>query len=172
MTPAPQPPHSSKLRLHRQKTEPGHCFFVTKCLQPRVKILTGQAAAEIASALCFYAEHGHVRLAAFVVMPDHWHALFAPNGATLPTQMQSIGRRIGKQTNQHLNQHGCVWQDGYYETLVHTARQFEYVRQYIEENPVRAGLVNESEDWQWSSASLSYRTSITNPWPWHFDEEE
>ena len=162
-------PHSSHLRLHRQVYEPGHCFFVTKCLYPRLKILVGQPAAEISAAVCFYAKHGNIHLAAFAVMPDHWHALLAPNGKTLPELMNNLSRWITRQTSNDLR--GCVWQDGYYETLICTAKQFEYVADYIELNPVRAGLVENKQDWEWSSANPKYSEHSARPWPWHFDEE-
>src|SRR5438105_3512261 len=43
---------------------------------------------------------------------------------------------VGRTTSQLLRAHKTSWQDGYYDTLVKTARQFEYVRRYIEQNPV------------------------------------
>ena len=68
-----------------------------------------------------------------------------------------------------LSRHRTSWQDGYYDTLVKTARQFEYVAYYIEQNPVAKGLVERAEQWNESSA---HRTDlITEPWPYVYDEE-
>ena len=33
----------------------------------------------------------------------------------------------GATTSAHLTKHHTAWQDGYYETLIKTARQFTYV---------------------------------------------
>ena len=48
---------------------------ITKCLDPRLEVIDSTIAAEICSALCFYARKGQIHLAAFVVMLDHRHGL-------------------------------------------------------------------------------------------------
>jgi len=53
--------------------------------------------------------------------------------------------------------------------LIKTARQFTYVSIYIEENPVKQGLVSMPEDWEGSS--LKRKDLITDPWSWVFDRE-
>jgi len=44
------------------------------------------------------------------------------------------------------------WQEESYDHLVRHEREFEKIRSYIEENPVRAGLVAEANEYRWSSA--------------------
>jgi putative transposase len=44
------------------------------------------------------------------------------------------------------------WQDESYDHLVRSDAEFERIRAYIENNPVKAGLVAAAESWQWSSA--------------------
>ena len=44
------------------------------------------------------------------------------------------------------------WQDESFDHWILSSAQFEKVRAYIEDNPVRAGLVAKPEHWQWSSA--------------------
>jgi hypothetical protein len=44
------------------------------------------------------------------------------------------------------------WQEESYDHLVRKEREFEKIRNYIEENPVRAGLVREASEYRWSSA--------------------
>ena len=44
------------------------------------------------------------------------------------------------------------WQDESYDHMVRNEREFEKIRSYIEENPVRAGLVREASEYRWSSA--------------------
>ena len=56
--------------------------------------------------------------------------------------MHSFMSHVGAKTSAHLTKHRTAWQDGYYETLIKTARQFTYVALYIEENPVKKGLVS------------------------------
>jgi len=68
-----------------------------------------------------------------------------------------------------LSQHKTSWQDGYYDTYVKTAKQFEYVAEYIELNPVTKGLVERPEQRKGSSASR--QDLITEPWPFLYDED-
>jgi hypothetical protein len=82
--------------------------------------------------------------------------------------MNIIDSWIGKQTEAPLRVLGSGWQQGFHDTEIRSAKQFQFVCVYVEENPVRAGLVNSSSDWRWSSANPKYRSCLTRPWPWGF----
>jgi REP element-mobilizing transposase RayT len=119
--------HSKSLRLHRW-SDASATFFITKSLHPKKPILGPAARAVIVSAFRFAVETERIYLRAFVVMPDHWHALFALRPPwTLPTFMHSLMSYVGRNTSELLHAHETVWQDGYYDTRVKTAKQFEYV---------------------------------------------
>jgi hypothetical protein len=47
---------------------------------------------------------------------------------------------------------GPFWHEESYVRMVRYGREFEEIRNYIEENPVRAGLVREAGEYLWSSA--------------------
>ena len=85
---------------------------------------------------------GQIHLAAFVVMLDHWHAVFATaDGKNISERMNIIDSWIAKQTGNDLRTLGCGWQQGFHDTEIRSAKQFQFVCVYVEENPVRAGLV-------------------------------
>ena len=164
-------PHSRSLRLHRQMEGPG-TYFVTKNLQPRHSIIDEVIASEICDALCFYSEKSEISLAAFVVMLDHWHALLATcDGKTISLRMRLLGRWLSRRSGGRLLQQGCTWQDGFHDTRIRSTKQFQFACAYIEENPVRAGLVKNPSDWPWSSANARYQSGLTRPWPWRFEKE-
>ena len=164
-------PHSRRLREHRRKDGPG-TWFVTKNLEPRRPALTGEWARVIAEAFRFYVEHEHSVLGAFCVMPDHWHALFAPLAPpSLPGFMSKLDRWVSRATAEPVARHGCVWQDGYHDTRIRSSKQFSFVIAYIEENPVRAALAETASAWSWSSASASYAAVVCRPWPWRFEKD-
>ena len=109
-----------------------------------------------------------IYLRAFVVMPDHWHALFALREPwTLPKFMHDFMSYVARKTSRLLSTHDTAWQDGYYDTHVKTAKQFEYVAYYIEQNPVVKGLVDSPE--QWDASSASCKDVVTDPWPLIYD---
>ena len=178
--------HGSNLRDHRRLEGRG-LFFVTKCLLPRSPILISRSddspADIIVSAIIDEVKSSRLRLAAFCVMPDHWHALMAPNADESKEEVRPQGRAptlglgqtmlrlntwISRQTNPMLRQHSCRWQKGYYETRIRTGRQFTFVCHYIEENPVRAGLKTDNAEWPWSSANPKYQKYLSRPWPTPF----
>ena len=163
------PPHSRNLRLHRVKDR-ADTFFVTKCVQPRGEALTDELRKVVCQAFRYGVIDNRIRLAAYVVMPDHRHALFALHeGWTLPRFMHAFMSFVAAKTCTGLTARDRAWQDGYYETLIRTAKQFGYVGDYIEWNPVRKGLVSRPEEWD--ATSLRERDIITHPWPWDFESD-
>jgi hypothetical protein len=76
---------------------------------------------------------------------------------------------VGAKTAPLLRTHNTAWQDGYYETRVKTAKQFEFVAYYIEQNPVKKRLVDTPDDRDASSAKR--KDLIADPWPFLLDEE-
>jgi putative transposase len=163
-------PHSRNLRLHRLSDSPA-TFFVTKSLHPKKPLLHAEFRQLIVDAFAYAIAGERIYLRAFVVMPDHWHALFALREPwTLPRFMHSLMSHVAAKTSTHLCSGGSAWQDTYYETRVRTSRQFRYVAYYIEQNPVKAGLVEHPGAWPASSAARP--DLVTDPWPWLFEREE
>jgi putative transposase len=162
-----QLPHSRNLRLHRW-TDASAAFFITKSLDPKKPVLDQRVRVVTVSAFRFAVEHNRIYLRAFVVMPDHWHALFALREPwTLPKFMHDFMSYVAGKTSRLLITYGTAWQDSYYDTHVKTAKQFEYVTYYIEQNPVVKGLVDSAE--QWDASSASCKDVVTDPWPYLFD---
>ena len=165
--PLKSPPHSKNLRLRRW-SDASATFFITKSLQPKKPILDAQTRAVVVSAFRFAVDANRIYLRAFVVMPDHWHALFALREPwTLPKFMHDMMSFVGRKTNPLLRMHDTAWQDSYYDTHIKTVKQFEYVAYYIEQNPVVKGLVNSPEEWDASSASCT--DAVNDPWPLLYD---
>ncbi len=92
-------------------------------------------------------------LHAFVVMPNHVHFLITPKSA-LPKIMKSLKGITARRANAMLSLTGArFWQEESYDHLVRDDKEFEKIRRYVEENPVRAGLVRTSSEYRWSSAA-------------------
>ncbi|MBI4910213.1 MAG: transposase [Acidobacteria bacterium] len=94
---------------------------------------------------------GHYSLHAFVVMPNHVHMLVSPHVA-LSRLTKSLKGITAKHANVMLGRTGQpFWQEESYDHLVRDGREFDKIRWYIEENPVKAGLVKEAAEYRWSS---------------------
>ena len=91
-------------------------------------------------------------LHAFVVMPNHVHLLVTPKVA-VPDWLGPLKGFTAYRANEVLGARGhAFWQDESYDHLVRSAASFDRIRAYIEENPVKAGLVVEAGQFPWSSA--------------------
>ena len=92
-------------------------------------------------------------LHAFAVMPNHVHLLITPN-SPLPKILDSLKSFTARRANALLSRSGkTFWLAESYDHLVRDRLEFEAIRRYIEENPVRALLVKNGEDFTWSSAN-------------------
>jgi putative transposase len=94
----------------------------------------------------------HYRLHAFVIMPNHVHILATPL-VPLPIMMKSLKGITAKRANAILRLTGRrFWQDESYDHLVRNDQELIKIMNYIEQNPVKAGLVKEATEYRWSSA--------------------
>jgi REP element-mobilizing transposase RayT len=95
----------------------------------------------------------HDVLHAYIVMPNHVHLLVTPTIA-LPKIMKSLKGITARRANPMLALTGAsFWQEESYDHLVRDESEFQKIRRYIEENPVRAGLARASSEYRWSSAA-------------------
>ena len=77
----------------------------------------------------------------FVIMPNHVHLLLQMRpGFPLRKQLTETMRYSGRRVNTLLKQDGAFWQSEPFDHVVRSEAQFEYLQQYISENPQKAGL--------------------------------
>ena len=79
-------------------------------------------------------------LDAWVIMPNHLHALVAPEGQTLGDVLQSWKGGSAFAINRLLGRSGPIWQKEPYDHIVRSEAQFHHYRRYIAEDPIKAGL--------------------------------
>jgi len=76
-----------------------------------------------------------------VVMPNHVHFLAAFESVdVMLDQCTNCKRFIGRKINAAERQRGEFWQVDQFDHLIRCEEEFEHYRQYIRENPLRAGL--------------------------------
>jgi putative transposase len=96
-------------------------------------------------------------LHAFCIMSNHVHVVFEPiskadcqSALGLPRIMQSLKRHTARQANILLSREGAFWQDESYDHVIRDNDEYLRIIRYILENPVKAGLASNWEDWRWS----------------------
>jgi putative transposase len=93
------------------------------------------------------------RLANFCIMPTHIHLLIEPDArANLSMIMQWIKTMSAKRWNGIHGSSDHVWGNRYFARAVRNTQEFELVMDYIDQNPVKAGLAVNPADWKASGA--------------------
>jgi type I restriction enzyme R subunit len=150
-----------------------------------VHLANPAAASEVEGCLHYFAGERY-DLFAYVVMPSHFHWVFRPRASWVQACVEGRGQiprhtrrtpreRIMKsvkgysafQCNRILNLDGAFWQDESYDHVVRDEEELFRIIDYIENNPVKAGLVDRREKWQWSSARerIELKVSVGQPLP-------
>lgn len=134
---------------------PRHAYFSTSSTYDRVPVFKEPAAAELfIDELLTLRRELDFLLLGYVVMPDHVHLIVVPCPTTgLPRIMQHIKGRFARRHHQRSGGQGKLWQSRYYETLIRDEVSLLRRVDYVEQNPVKAGLASDAPGYPYSSAS-------------------
>ena len=98
-------------------------------------------------------------LHSWVIMPNHVHILIYP-AASIPRITGAIKTYSAKHANLILGRTGQpFWALESLDRWIRGPEEFERTVQYIEYNPVKAGIVKTPEEYRWSSAGQEARVT-------------
>jgi len=165
---------------------PGALHFVTGNVLNRTKIFTD-------STLCTaFLDELHSlnlkwpsKLIAYVLMPDHFHLICNPRDGRIKEFIGALkslsAKRIIKASkcfalNADETEHH-VWQESFKAVPLWSSWMIWQKINYIHANPVRAGLVSSTTDYQWSSFHSFYSQkesslAVDSVWCWDDDVEK
>ena len=148
MTPATR--HRKTLRRYRT---PGGIYLVTTTTRKRQPLLTEAAAEAAVRVFERVATEDRAKAIAYVVMPDHVHAVLQPlDGATIG-EVVKFFKRVSGNAIRKLGHTGRTWEARFYDRVIRGDVELTNAIRYTHWNPVKAGLCEDPEDWPWSSAS-------------------
>jgi putative transposase len=104
----------------------------------------------------------------FVVMPNHIHLLLTvPADTTIEKVVQLIKGNFSFRASREANFHGEVWQRGFSDVQISDEASFRTHQEYINANPISAGLAISCDKYPHCSAylKLQKQTLPTNPSP-------
>lgn len=111
-----------------------------------------RVAGQVAESLRHF-DGARYRLHAWVIMPNHVHALVQPlPGHALEQILHGWKSFTAHRANETLGRAGSFWQPESYDHWVRNETELEHYRRYTEQNPVKARLCGQPHDWPWSSA--------------------
>lgn len=99
-------------------------------------------------------------LHAWVIMSNHVHLLVSPK--VEPARfLQSVKGYTAREANRILQRTGePFWQSESFDHWIRDEQEFKRVQNYVEQNPVRAGLVAQPEQYRWSSAYARLKAGV------------
>lgn len=90
---------------------------------------------------------------AWCVMSNHVHVVAQQSdGWPLASIVHSWKSFTANKINEIHGRKGAVWQRNYYDRYMRDNDQLMGAIHYVEQNPVKAGLVATAAEWPWSSA--------------------
>ena len=110
--------------------------------------------ANIVQDCLLFGDDERYRLLAWVVMPNHVHALIEQQEGWSLSKVVQGWKGYSSREIHRLDADAMrpLWQRDYWDRFIRDEGHFRAVKRYIENNPVRAGLVASAEQWRWSSA--------------------
>jgi putative transposase len=103
-----------------------------------------------------------VAVHAFALMTNHFHFIATPTDPdSIPLAMKELGERYTRYYNRKYQRIGTPWSGRYMGKPIDDGRYWLTCLRYVEENPVRAGLVSGPDSYRWSS----YSAHAWGAWP-------
>jgi REP element-mobilizing transposase RayT len=84
-------------------------------------------------------------------MPDHVHFFCAPelDAKTLPKFVGFWKEWTSKPIKRQLQGASLVWQEEFFDHVLRSSESYGEKWNYVRNNPVRAGLVENADHWSW-----------------------
>jgi len=146
---------------YRRIFEDGYSYYLTIVTHERCPILINNIVL-LRKSFAQSKKRFNYTIDAIVVMPDHIHMVITPDKATeYPKIIGAIkayfsryyeGNEVLEQSSSRSKKrYKAVWQKKYYEHTIRNEKDWYETMEYMKYNPVKHGLVEKVEDWEFSS---------------------
>ena len=122
-------------------------YFVTFCTHRRKPILVSK---RIHSAFVEFARRAvefNVAVGRYVIMPDHVHLFVCGDDEFVLSRWITGLKQALARANAWSRNNGQIWQEGLFDHILRNDESMNQKWEYVVQNPVRAGLVKNAEDW-------------------------
>ena len=117
--------------------------------------LNDERVAQLVAGAMHYYDSDRYELDVYCIMPNHVHVVFRPGldekgeSYALSRIMHGIKGFSAGEANRVLGRKGKFWQGESYDHVVRDGKEWQRIVRYVLLNPVKAGLVEEWQDWPW-----------------------
>lgn len=98
-----------------------------------------------------YKEKFKIEIYAYCLMTNHVHLVIYDNGQDISKFMQGLSLSYAIYFNKKYNRCGHVFQGRFTSLMVRSDEYFVYVSKYVHRNPVKANIVGDALEYNWSS---------------------
>jgi putative transposase len=132
----------------------GAVYHVTSRTNDKKRVFEGGVGREIMLLVLMEArEKFGFGLANFCIMPNHIHLLIMPGeGGELSRIMHWLKTQSAKRWNRIQGCTDHLWGERYFARIIKDSGDYAYVMEYIDQNPVKAGLARYVGEWEGSGA--------------------
>ena len=121
-------------------------YFVTCCTHRRRKILAYKRTHSAFIEFARRASDFNITVGRYVIMPDHVHLFVCGDDQFHLGRWISALKQALTRANDWSNS-GQIWQEGFFDHILRSDESMSEKWEYIVQNPVRAALVKQQEDW-------------------------
>jgi putative transposase len=153
-----QKPTRKGIRLDRSVYEiPGLAVSITICTQMKEAIFNNDCLCSVViQALKDSMKAYGMEALAYCLMPTHLHVvLHNQGGKNIVHAIRNFKQRTHHQVGRSL------WQRSFYDHFIREDEDLRLAMEYVVNNPVRAGLVPDANDFPWSHPK--YKSSAHHP---------
>lgn len=138
-------------RQARKKSRTGIYHVMLRRINGQKIFLDNEDFERLIETLGRYKEICEYKLYAYCLMTNHVHILIKEGKEELGKIFRRIGASYVYWYNNKYDRTGHLFQDRYKSEPVEDNRYFQIVLRYIHQNPLKAGIVKNIEEYPWSS---------------------
>ena len=124
-------------------------------------VLKDDNVAQIVHDAIFFYNNKKYNVISWCIMPNHVHVLIELiENVSLSNILHSWRSFSSNEINKILNRTGRLWMPEYFDRFIRDNEHFNNVVNYIHNNPVKAGLVDDPTKYKWNSAGYANFSSL------------
>ncbi|SKC55845.1 transposase [Maledivibacter halophilus] len=145
-------------RTARKKSKTGIYHIILRGINRQSIFENDEDKERLLETLIRYKEKCQYKIYAYCFMDNHFHLLLKEDKEPLEQIMRRIGGSYVYWYNKKYERIGHLFQDRFKSEPVETDSYFLTVIRYIHQNPLKAGITRNIEEYKWSSSREYLRT--------------
>ena len=138
-------------RTAREKSQTGIYHIILRGANKQEIFFDDEDRTRFLFTLLRFKREYNITIYAWCLMDNHIHLLIKEGDEAICTTLKRIGISFVWYYNHKYDCNGHLFQDRFKSEKVENERYFLTVLRYIHQNPVKASLVTNPQDWKWSS---------------------